>query len=95
MTTAEFAEFYVMTIEPTLRVLFFFLVAIFLIWLFMLLKSGEKKGDIINAIVTGLWKGFVATALFIGAAIAWFFKMIIRIITVAVASIRDFFTSEV
>lgn len=95
MTAAEFAQFYVTTLEPTLRVVFFILVGIFLIWLFMLMKSGEKKGDIINAIVTGLWKGSVATTMFIGLAIAWVFKFIIRIITVAVASVRDFFTSEV
>lgn len=95
MTTTEFAEFYVTTLEPTLRVLFFFLVAVFLIWLFMLLKSGEKKGDIINAIVTGVWKAVVGTVMFVGMAIAWVFKLIVRIVTVAVASIRDFFTSEV
>lgn len=94
MTVAEFANFYVTTIEPVARVGAFIFAGIFIIWFFMLLKSGEKKGDMINAIVTGTWKGIVAVAMFFGLFVQWIFRFFVRIVTVIVASIRDFFTSE-
>ncbi len=95
MTVADFANLYVSVIEPTLRILAFFFFVIFIIWVFMLLKSGEKKGDMINAIMMGTWKGIAAVTLFFGAALAWIFKFFMRVVTVVFASIRDFFTSEV
>lgn len=95
MTIADFANLYVTVIEPTLRILAFAFFVIFIVWLFMLLKSGEKKGDMINAIVMGTWKGIVAVLMFFGAALAWVFKFCVRIVTIVFASIRDFFTSEV
>ena len=95
MNIEELASLYVTSIEPTLKVVGFIFVAMIALWLFSLMRSGDKKSELLDSIMKGIWAGTVALFTYIGMGLWWVVTFIIRIITIIFASIRDFFTSQV
>ncbi|MBI1308545.1 MAG: hypothetical protein GC129_01625 [Proteobacteria bacterium] len=94
MDINQLAEIYVDYLEPSLRVLGFLIVVIFLLYMLGLVRDSKKKGDLVNSAFSFIINIITKFVSFIGHALLWLAKAVLKIVTVIFASIRDFFTSE-
>ncbi|NBX86305.1 MAG: hypothetical protein EBQ80_03560 [Proteobacteria bacterium] len=90
-----FAVFYVDYLEPLLRVAFFLIIAIVLLYFINLIRDAKEKGNIINAIFSSMIKLITAIFVWSGHALVWSGKTLLKTITVIIAVIRDFFGSRI
>lgn len=95
MTIAHLADFYVNVIEPLGKLLFFIIIAVFLLFLLNLARGTSKDANLTNGIVNMIVSIFKKTVTYSGKLVMWMLKMLLKTITVIFASIRDFFTSKI
>ncbi len=95
MTIAEFAEIYVNYIEPIGKAVILFFVFITVAYFLVVAKDAKKKQDFITGIFSVMWQGVAAICTYTGLSIWWVVRMLMRIITVIFATVRDFFTSKI
>lgn len=90
-----FAIFYVDFLEPLLRVAFFLIIAIVLLYFINLIRDAKEKGNLINAIFSSMIKLITASLKWSGQGLMWSGKTLLKVITVIIAVIRDFFNSRI
>jgi hypothetical protein len=95
MNIADLAVFYVDVIEPVLKFCAFLVIAIFLLYLLNMLRDAKKKTDLINGAFNFIIKLATKTVSVSGRIVVWTVKVLLNIIRVIFASIRDFFTSKI
>ena len=89
------ANLYVNVLEPALKVLLVVFAVAFVLYLFNLLRGGDKKNDLITAVVNGVVKITVKTVQLIGKSILGGFKLLLKTSRVIFATLRDFLTSKI
>lgn len=89
------AEIYVNFVEPAAKVLLVVFAIAFVLYVFNLLRGGDKKNDLVTAVVNGTVKLVVKTVQLIGKAILHSLKMLLKTTSLIFATLRDFFTSKI
>lgn len=95
MTIEQAAQIYVDYVDPALRVLLFFVIAVFLLYMLSVIRDGKKKTDVINATFNFIIKFITKTISFMGKLLLFIITLLRKTITVIYASIRDFFFSRI
>lgn len=95
MTIADFAEFYVNVLEPVLKFLIFFIIAVFLLYMLNVMRDTKKKGDLVTVMVNFITKSITKSVVLAGKVLLWCSNMLLKSITVIYTSIRDFLFSKI
>jgi hypothetical protein len=95
MTLQDFAALYVNYLEPFAKIAFFVIIAIVVMWFIIMVRDDDKRTGLITNSFDFLWKSVVATVTYGALGIWWGIKMLMRIVTVIFATVRDFFTSKI
>jgi hypothetical protein len=95
MDISRAAYAYVTYIEPALKVAGFAAIVISVLYIFNSLKDGKKNAEFINTAFNFMVKAIVGLFKYSGLAVVWLGKLLLKIIKVIFASIRDFFTSKI
>lgn len=95
MTMAHLADFYVNFIEPFGKLLFFIVIAAFLLFLLNLVRGTSKEANLTNGVVNLVVKILKGTVSYTGRFLVWSSKVLLKTTVVIFASIRDFFTSKI
>ena len=89
------AEIYVHFLEPALKVLAVIIAVALVLYLFNLLRGGDSKGGIASYVVNATFKTIAKSIKLIGVGIAKSAKMLLKITSLILATLRDFFTSKI
>ena len=89
------AVFYVNILEPALKVLAVVFAIVFVLYVFNLLRGGDKKNDIITVVVNGMVKMIVKSVQLVGKSIVTSVKVLLAASRVIFATLRDFLTSKI
>ncbi|PIZ30653.1 MAG: hypothetical protein COY40_04050 [Alphaproteobacteria bacterium CG_4_10_14_0_8_um_filter_53_9] len=95
MEISQLAALYVNFIEPLLKILFFAAIFISVLHIFNAMRDGKKHSEIIGMLFNGLISLLKNIFIYAGKGLAWFAQMLLRIIKLIFASVRDFFTSDI
>lgn len=95
MSIQYIAELYVDFIEPALKGLLFVVIVVVLLYFINLIRDSKKKTDLINSMFSIIIKVISRALFWVGGALVWLAKMLLKTITVIFAAIRDFFTSKI
>lgn len=95
MSAQQLAHVYVTFVEPTLKVVTFLIIVVFVLYIFNTMRDGKKKTELINNIVNGCVKVLTVSFSYAGLALLASAKFLFRLATLVVAAIRDFFTSKI
>ena len=95
MDISNLAYVYVTYLEPLLKVLFFLTILIVVLHIFNAMRDGKKHSDLIGMAFNGLVSVIKNIFVYVGLAVAWFGKMLLKVIKLIFASVRDFFTSDI
>jgi hypothetical protein len=95
MTMAHLADFYVNIIEPFGKLLFFIIIAVFLLFLLNLIRGTSKDANFTNSVVNLIVKILKGTVTYTGRFLVWLSKVLLKTTIVIFASIRDFFISKI
>lgn len=95
MEISSLAYLYVTYLEPLLKILFFATILIIVLHVFNAMRDGKKHSDIIGMAFNGLMSLIKNVFIYTGMAVAWFGRLLLKIIKLIFASVRDFFTSDI
>lgn len=95
MSIDVLAQLYVNTLEPILKFAGLAIVIIILLSMLNILRGGGKNGELVNSAFNFIIKIITKSITWLGYALLWLAKALLKIAHVIFASIRDFFTSKI
>lgn len=89
------ALLYVKFFIPALQILSGLILLLLIIYLFNMLRGGDRKNDFIANVVNGMVKGFIKFIQLIGKMIIGSVKLLLKTISLIIATVSDFLTSKI
>jgi hypothetical protein len=95
MDVERLAFIYVHILEPALKVLAFLVLVVTVLYIFNAIGDSKKKTDFVNSMFNLLMKSVVVLFTGLGRLGLILGRLLLRVFTLLVATVRDFFTSKI
>lgn len=95
MSAQSIAYLYVYYLEPMFKVAVWLGLLVVVLYIVNMITDGKKKGDIINSLFSTMVSMIKGVFIYGGKGILVTGKLLLRIITILIDTVRDFFTSKI